>query len=115
MTKALYEAALKGNGLKDMKQNESRKHLKTISNTVSEMAKAAGRTNVKINQLLREAYNLVNVELDTFEGWAARGNAVRKGQRAYLFWGHPVTTESGYTYCPVDYLFSPEQVCAISA
>lgn len=110
MTKSLYEAALRGNGFKDMKQNETREHLKTISNTVREMAKAAGRTKVSINQLLRETYNLVNVELDTYEGWAARGSSVRRGQRAYLFWGQPVTSEAGYTYCPVNYLFTAEQV-----
>lgn len=115
MTKSLYEAALRGNGLSDMKKNETREHLKTISNTVREMAKAAGRTSVSINQLLRETYNLVGVELDTFEGWAARGNVVRKGQRAYLFWGQPMTTEAGYTYCPVSYLFAAEQVRSVAA
>lgn len=110
MTKSMYEAGLKGNGLKEMKRNLNREHLKVISNTVMEMAKAAGRTRVSINQLLRETYNLVNVELDTYEGWAARGNNVRKGQRAYLFWGEPITTEAGYRYCPVNYLFTAEQV-----
>lgn len=112
MTKALYEAGLKGNGLAEMKRNLSREHLKTISKTVREMAQVSGRQNVPINQLLRETYNLVNVELDTFEGWAARGSSVRKGQHAYLFWGEPVTAEQGYTYYPVNYLFTAEQVRA---
>lgn len=114
MTKALYEAATKGNGLTDMKLNMSREHLKTISNTLTEMAKAAGRTKYSINQLLRETYNLVDVELDTFDGWKSRGSHVRKGQRAYLFWGEPVVNEAGVRYCPVNYLFAQDQVRAIA-
>ncbi len=112
MTMAMYVAASKGNGLRGMKRNESREHLKTISNTVMEMAKAAGRTKCSINQLLRETYNLVNVDLDTYDGWKSRGSRVRKGQRAYLFWGEPITNEAGVRYCPVNYLFTAEQVCA---
>lgn len=114
MTMAMYEAALKGNGMKEMKSNLNREHLKTISNTVKEMARAAGRTKVSINQLLRETYNLVNVDLDTFDGWAARGASVKKGQHAYMFWGAPVTTNEGYSYCPINYLFAPEQVCGVA-
>lgn len=112
MTKAFYEFASKGNGLSEMKRNESREHLKAISNTLLEMAKAAGRKKFSINQLLRETYNLVDVELDTYDGWKSRGSNVRKGQRAYLFWGEPITNAAGVRYCPVNYLFASEQVVA---
>lgn len=92
------------------RMRDYRAHLKTITNGLIEMAKAAGRTNFKVNQLLKECYNLVDAELDTYEGWINRGAHVRKGQHAYLFWGKPVQTEAGFTYCPVNFLFAREQV-----
>ena len=74
-----------------------------------EMAKQAGRTDYTRNQLLRECYNLVDVELNTFEGWKEKGAQVRKGQHAYLFWGAPI--EKGeQRFCPVRFLFAKEQV-----
>ena len=91
------------------KQN-TRQQLKSLSNSLMELAKAAGRTEVAINELLRETYQLVGQELKTFEAWQAEGANIRRGQRAYLFWGAPVETEAGYRYCPVKYLFSQEQV-----
>lgn len=91
------------------KQN-TRQQLKSLSNSLVELAKAAGRTEVAINELLRETYQLVGQELKTFEAWQAEGANIRRGQHAYLFWGAPVETEAGYHYCPVQYLFSREQV-----
>jgi len=91
------------------KQN-TRQQLKSLSNSLMELAKAAGRTEVAINELLRETYQLVGQELKTFEAWQAEGANIRRGQHAYLFWGAPVETEAGYHYCPVQYLFSREQV-----
>jgi len=90
--------------------HDYRQHLKTITNGLMEMAKAAGREEVKSNQLLRECYNLVGVELDTFDGWKAKGGTIRKGQHAYLFWGKPVESSHGFTYSPVNFLFAREQV-----
>lgn len=98
------------NQVKNQKLHEYREHLKVITNGLIEMAKAAGRTDYKRNQLLRECYNLVDCELNTFEGWKEKGARVRKGQHAYLFWGKPVTLENGANYCPVRFLFCREQV-----
>lgn len=88
-----------------------RLHLRTITNGLEEMAKAAGRTKYTCNQLLRECYNLVDAEFHTYEQWKEQGAFVRKGQHAYLFWGKPITNEQGIRYCPIDFLFSREQVC----
>lgn len=94
---------------KHSKLHDYREQLKNITNTVMELAKAAGRTEVSRNELLRETYNLVGVELDTFEGWSSKGGSVRKGQHAYLFWGAPVE-KNGISFCPVNFLFAKEQV-----
>lgn len=92
------------------RMHDYREHLKVITNSLVEMAKSAGRSNYSLNQLLRECYNLADAELDTYEGWLNRGAQVRKGQHAYLFWGKPVTTEAGYCYSPVNFLFTRDQV-----
>ena len=44
-----------------------RMHLRTITNGLIEMAKAAGRQKYTCNQLLRECYNLQDEELHTYE------------------------------------------------
>ena len=64
------------------KMHEYREHLKKITNGLMDLAKQAGRTDYTRNQLLRECYNLVDVELNTFEGWKEKGAQVRKGQHA---------------------------------
>ena len=87
-----------------------RLHLRTISNTLVERAKAAGRTKFTCNQLLRECYNLVEAEFHTYDEWKEQGAFVRKGQHAYLFWGKPITKERGIRYCPIEFLFCREQV-----
>jgi len=92
------------------RMHDYREHLKTITNGLIEMAKAAGRQDYSNNQLLRECYNLVNVELDTYDGWKAKGGYIRKGQHAYLFWGKPIETTQGYHFSPVNFLFAREQV-----
>lgn len=92
------------------RMHDYREHLKAITNGLVEMAKAAGRTNFTVNQLLKECYNLADSELDTYEGWLSRGAQVRKGQHAYLFWGRPVINEAGFRYIPVNFLFAREQV-----
>jgi len=92
------------------RMHDYREHLKTITNGLVEMAKAAGRSEYTKNQLLRECYNLVDVETDTFDGWKARGAQIRKGQHAYLFWGAPIENEAGIRFCPVTFRFAKEQV-----
>lgn len=87
-----------------------RLHLRTITNGLIEMAKAAGRSKYTCNQLLRECYNLVDAELKTFDQWKEEGAFVRKGEHAYLFWGHPITNEKGFRYYPVEFRFCREQV-----
>lgn len=89
--------------------NQYREHLKTITNGLVEMAKSAGRSDYRRNELLRESYNLVDAELDTFDGWKNQGAQVKKGQHAYLFWGSPIE-KNGIRFCPVRFLFSREQV-----
>lgn len=96
--------------VKNNRMHDYREHLKIITNGLMEMAQAAGREKIKANQLLKECYNLMDVELDTFDGWKSRGGRIRKGQHAYLFWGKPITTEAGYTFCPVNFLYAREQV-----
>lgn len=98
------------NEVMNQKMHEHREHLKVITNGLIEMAKAAGRTDYKCNQLLRECYNLVDQELHTFDEWKSKGATVREGQHAYLFWGKPIETEKGIKFCPVRFLFCKDQV-----
>ena len=58
------------------KMRAYREHLKVITKGLVEMATAAGRTEFKRNDLLRECYNVVGQEMDTFEGWKAKGAQV---------------------------------------
>ena len=92
------------------KMHDYRAHLRTITNGLVEMAKAAGRTKFTCNQLLRECYNLTNTELMTYDQWKEQGAYIRKGEHAYLFWGAPVVSETGVKYCPVEFLFCRDQV-----
>ncbi len=92
------------------KMHDYRSHLRTITDGLVEMAKAAGRSKFTCNQLLRECYNLVDAEFKTFEQWKEEGAYVRRGQHAYLFWGAPITNERGVRYCPVEFRFSRDQV-----
>jgi len=102
------DAARNQNELSKMQQY--RIQLKSITGKLREMALSSGRNDVSGNQLLRECYQLTNTELDTFDGWQAKGGHVRKGQHAYLFWGKRTMSDAGYFYFPVEFLFSREQV-----
>lgn len=115
MTRTVYQEAIasrnantQSNELSKMQQY--RLQLKSISNKLREMAQTSGRTDVSGNQLLRECYQLTNTELDTFDGWQAKGGKVKRGQHAYLFWGKRTQTKAGYAYFPVEFLFAREQV-----
>lgn len=92
------------------KMHDYRAHLRTITDGLVEMAKAAGRSKYTCNQLLRECYNLVDAELKTYDQWKEEGAYVCRGQHAYLFWGSPITNELGVRFCPVEFRFSREQV-----
>lgn len=91
------------------KLNEYREHLKYITKELVESAKAAGRTKFTTNQLLRESYNIVDADLDTFDGWKSRGAQVKKGEHGYLFWGTPIAKEN-YTFFPLSFRFTRQQV-----
>ena len=115
MTRTVYQEAI---ATRDAARNENelskmqqyRIQLKSITSKLRNLAETAGRTNVSGNQLLRECYQLTNTELDTFDGWQAKGGHVRKGQHAYLFWGKRTQANAGYAYFPVEFLFAREQV-----
>lgn len=98
------------NEIQPTRMQNYRIHLRTITNGLIEMAKAAGRTKFTCNQLLRECYNMVDAEFRTYEQWKEQGAYIRKGEHAYLFWGAPITNERGIRYCPVEFRFSREQV-----
>ena len=89
------------------KMHDYRMHLRTITDGLVEMAKAAGRSKYTCNQLLRECYNLIDAELKTYEQWKEEGAYVRRGEHAYLFWGKPVTNERGFKYSPATYNSNP--------
>jgi len=115
MTRTVYQEAIANrdaarNQNELSKMQQYRLQLKSITSKLQDMAESAGRTKVSCNQLLRECYQLTNAELDTFEGWQAKGGQVRKGQHAYLFWGRRTQADAGYSYFPVQFLFSREQV-----
>ena len=120
MTRTVYQEAIAS---RDANRNQSelskmqqyRLQLKSITGKLREMAQASGRTTATSNQLLRECYQLTNTELDTFEGWTAKGGRIRKGQHAYLFWGKRTQSENGYAYFPIQFLFAREQVSFASA
>ena len=92
------------------KMHDYRKHLKTISNGLVELAKTENRTDYSINQLLRECYGLIGKRLHTFEEWKEQNCSIRKGEHAYLFWGKPKEAPNGKKYCPVSFLFCEEQI-----
>ena len=104
------EMQFNANQVYESKMRDYRAHLRAITNGLVEMAKAAGRSTFTKNQLLRECYNLLDQELLTYDQWKEQGAYVRRGEHAYLFWGAPVTTEAGYRYYPIQFLFSREQV-----
>ena len=115
MSRTVYQEAIASrntarNSSELSKMQQYRIQLKSITNQLREMAQTSGRGNATCNQLLRECYQLTDTELDTYEGWTAKGGKVRKGQHAYLFWGKPTQAEAGYSYFPVQFLFAREQV-----
>ena len=120
MTRTVYQEAIATrtatrNQNELTKMQQYRLQLKSITDKLREMALTSGRKEASCNQLLRECYQLTNTELDTFEGWQAKGAHVRKGQHAYLFWGKRTQSEAGYSYFPVQFPFAREQVAFAQA
>lgn len=104
-TKELVEVS---ESTKSKKMSELRQQLREWCNELDAMASSEGRELVPANQLLREAYGLKEgAKLHTFEGWRRRGGNVRKGQKAFPFWGKP---REGQSWCPVVFLFAASQV-----
>jgi len=92
------------------KMVEVRKELNDFSVELDVRASVEGREGVPANQLLREAYGIKQgAELHTFDGWKRRGGTVRKGEKAFLFWGKPRMYDSR-RFFPVVFLFSASQV-----
>lgn len=88
-----------------------RKNLRQYTNELVEIAKNNGRTDVRYNQLLLEAYNLVGKMVDTFEGWTKHNYHILRGEHGYPIWGTPIASKDGtFQYCPVKIVFSQDQV-----
>lgn len=82
-----------------------------------------------VNDIIRDSiYNLKGKELKTFKQWKNDGATVKKGSKAFPFWGQPLqatsknkkeaageekTEESKYEYWPICLLFSEDQVVSL--
>jgi len=96
---------------KESKMKLIREQLRNLTNSLVETAKNTGRQDVKCNQLLREAYDVIDKTLDTFEGWNEKNYSILRGSKAYVFWGEPIPNKDGsFMYCPVKFMFSQDQV-----
>ena len=63
-----------------------------------------------LNYWLKGVYRLIGKKLETFEKWNADGFFVKKGEKAFMFWGCPVLQDDGKMFFPIKYLFSENQV-----
>lgn len=70
----------------DYTKEQYLEHLQMITDGLTEMAQAAGRTHFTRNMLLRECYQLVGEELHTQAEWEEMGARIKKGENGYLFW-----------------------------
>ena len=93
-----------------IKFQEIRKDLQQLTNQLIAMASAENRTDWTINKLLSEYYQVINKKLYTFDEWNQQNFQIKKGEHALLYWGKPITNKEGNTYCPVQFLFSEDQV-----
>ena len=99
---------------------EKRKLLIALSQGIRQLVKEGAFDTV--NEGLREMYTEENPEIEefnTFNQWKEEGFTIKKGSKAFLFWGQPrkanQTPEGSdepeeYKYWPICYLFSNEQV-----
>lgn len=75
-----------------------------------------------VNEGLRETYEEANEEItefNTFNQWKEQGYTIKKGSKAFLFWGQPrqvsqvpegSTEPEEFKYWPICYLFANTQV-----
>lgn len=99
---------------------EKRKTLIALSQTIRAMVKEGVYSTV--NEGLREFYTEQNPEIEkfnTFNQWREQNCTVKKGSKAYLFWGQPRKVEQvpegstepeEFKYWPICYLFANTQV-----
>lgn len=97
-----------------------RKELIVISQAIRLLVKEGEYDTV--NEGLHEMYAEQNPgieEFNTFNQWKEKGYTIRRGSKAFLFWGQPRRAEQTpegsdepeeYKYWPLCYLFSNEQV-----
>ena len=104
--------------------NEARERLKSLSQTVKHLV-AEGKF-ATINEALLATYyrNEQNTEFKHYGEWKEEGFQVRKGEKAFLLWGHPQKTEQekgddekeqdeDRSFFPIAHLFSNSQVSPI--
>ncbi len=109
---------------------EKRKALQTLSHAVQHTAKDEGLNidEFKVNELLLKfAYNPENeYTFNSFAGWKREGFTIKKGSKAFVLWGQPISTnrtnqdetktepneeeENKRTFFPLAYLFRSDQV-----
>jgi hypothetical protein len=99
---------------------EKRKELIARSVLIRQMVKEGAIDTV--NEGLRELYTDENPDIEefnTFNQWKEQGYTIKKGSKAFLFWGQPrhyeQTPEGSdepeeFKFWPLCYLFSNEQV-----
>lgn len=99
---------------------ENRKKLIAMSQLIRQLVKEGAFSTV--NEGLREMYTEENPEIEefnTFNQWKEQGFTIKKGSKAFLFWGQPrkiqQTPEGSdepeeFKYWPICYLFADTQV-----
>ena len=89
------EQATQAKTAKQQAAQERREWLKAISADFQAQQKIMEMTGADyiptINEMLRAYYEKQNniTELNTFDQWKEKGYQVRRGEKAYLFWGKP--------------------------
>lgn len=89
------QAAEKTKTARQQAAQEKREQLKSISAELQaqrDLMQAMGMEDLPtINEMLHDYYAKKNniTELNTFDQWKDKGYQVRKGEKAFLFWGKP--------------------------
>lgn len=100
----------------ERKTNPKREQLKELSNGLRILVKQGAIESV--NEGLKSIYaEQGHTELNTFNQWREKGFLVKKGSKALLLWGRPVSKpqdqdqeQDEYSFFPVCYVFSNLQV-----
>jgi len=91
--------------------------------------------SAKVNDLLKFFIYGKDTEFNTYQGWKKNGRQVKKGEKAFLFWGRPLDLdaddpkhvqnqapenkhteddeESGNAFYPLSFLFAKEQTMEV--